>query len=71
MTSLIEQANERLEQLRRAGADMPQEAPQPVKAPEPLVPAQRVEAGNASPPRQVTIDLQLVAAFRIRDFSST
>lgn len=62
MTSLIEQANERLEQLRRAGADMPQETPQRVKAPEPPVPAQRVEAGNASPPRQVTIDLQLVAA---------
>ena len=62
MTSLIEQANERLEQLRRAGADMPQEAPQQVRAPEPSVPAQRVEAGNASPPRQVSIDLQLVAA---------
>jgi protein-tyrosine kinase len=62
MTSLIEQANERLEQLRRAGADMPQEAPQRGKAPEPAVPAQRVEAGNASPPRQVSIDLQLVAA---------
>ena len=62
MTSLIEQANERLEQLRRAGADMPQETPQQVRAPEPSVPAQRVEAGNASPPRQVSIDLQLVAA---------
>lgn len=62
MTSLIEQANERLEQLRRAGADVPQEAPQRIKAPEPPMPAQRVEAGNASPPRQVTIDMQFVAA---------
>ncbi len=62
MTSLIEQANERLEQLRRAGADMPQETPQRGKAPEPFVPTQRVEAGSTSPPPQVSIDLQLVAA---------
>lgn len=60
MTSLIEQASERLEQLRRAGADMPQEAPQPAKTPEPA--PQRVEVGSVAPARQVTIDLHLVAA---------
>ncbi len=61
MTSLIEQASERLEQLRRAGADMPQETPpQRLKTPE--APAHRVEAGHAAPPRQVNIDLEFVAA---------
>jgi exopolysaccharide/PEP-CTERM locus tyrosine autokinase len=60
MTSLIEQASERLEQLRRAGADMPQETPHRARTPEP--PAHRVEAGNVTPPRQVDIDLAFVAA---------
>jgi exopolysaccharide/PEP-CTERM locus tyrosine autokinase len=60
MTSLIEQASERLEQLRRAGADMPQPAPQGVKPQE--LPQQRVEVAGAAPARQVTIDLQFVAA---------
>ena len=60
MTSLIEQASERLEQLRRAGADMPQAAPQGVKPQE--LPQQRVEVAGAAPARQVTIDLQFVAA---------
>ena len=60
MTSLIEQATERLEQLRRAGAEMPRETPQRVKAPEPT--PQRAEAGSVTPARQVTINLQFVAA---------
>ncbi|MDP2370764.1 XrtA-associated tyrosine autokinase [Rhodoferax sp.] len=60
MTSLIEQATERLEQLRRAGAEMPQETPQRAKTPEP--PPQRAEVGSATPARQVMIDLQSVAA---------
>jgi len=60
MTSLIEQASERLEQLRRAGADMPQPAP-PSAKPQELA-QQRVEVASAVPARQVTIDLQFVAA---------
>lgn len=60
MTSLIEQASERLEQLRRAGADMPQPAPSSAKPQE--LAQQRVEVASAAPARQVTIDLQFVAA---------
>lgn len=62
MTSLIEQASERLEQLRRAGADIPQTALRHGKAPEMPAPARRNEASSATPVQHVTIDLQTVAA---------
>ncbi|MDO9167120.1 MAG: XrtA-associated tyrosine autokinase [Rhodoferax sp.] len=63
MSSLIEQAAQRLEQLRQAGADMPAATPPTVPAP---VVAEKQVSGNVMQPaalsRRVEIDLEALAA---------
>ena len=64
MSSLIEQATQRLEQLRRAGADIPLVAPktvppEPDKSSRPVV---AVEAAPAITSRRVEIDLDALAS---------
>ena len=64
MSSLIEQATQRLEQLRRAGADIPSVAPKavpPVPAASP-VPSVASEIAPAVTSRRVEIDLDALAA---------
>ncbi len=64
MSSLIEQATQRLEQLRRAGADIPLVAPKTVP-PEPDKSSRPVVAAEAAPAitsRRVEIDLDALAS---------
>ena len=61
MSSLIEQATQRLEQLRRAGATIPENAPAPAARAAITAPA-RAEPAPASVSRRVQIDLDALAA---------
>ena len=63
MSSLIEQAAKRLEQLRQAGAEMPAPptiAPPPVAVPEVVPPPEPAAPVTVS--RRVDIDLDMLAA---------
>lgn len=67
MSSLIEQATQRLEQLRRAGATIPENAPIPVaraavRAPAIAEPVSAPATAPASVSRRVHIDLDVLAA---------
>ncbi len=63
MSSLIEQAAKRLEQLRQAGADVPAAVPsQPIAATPQPAPAAAASAAAPSESRRVEIDLQAMAA---------
>lgn len=59
MTSLIEQATRRLEQLRQAGADVP-DIPAPVKAPAPTPSVNAAPSEPAVQSRRVELDLALL-----------
>jgi exopolysaccharide/PEP-CTERM locus tyrosine autokinase len=69
MSSLIEQAANRLEQLRQAGVDMPAKAPsQPPKTPAPPAPPEVLVAKPVAEPvvsRRIEIDLDAAAAMGI------
>lgn len=64
MSSLIEQAAKRLEQLKQAGVELPAETPAPVET-KPAPPAAPAPAEPALPPvtsRRIELDLQAIAA---------